>query len=182
MSKTKAFMFDDFREEKKGNSKLHERIAEYERVVRSLKGKSLRDLPLYDSYLSTFEILDFRKPEMEKAFPYDWNHFVQLAAASFSCASSLTLSTNRDQSLPDLHLSVSSNKEEHKVLAHLSFFQVERLFFIFVDEILALEIQAIQDPGYKSEIQDIRQKKIVEWNMGLSQFKPLLLLRQRFQL
>lgn len=182
MTKSQLFLFDDFRKNQSINSKLPAKIVDYEKKIGSLKEKTLIDLDLYKNYVGLFDRLDFRKPEMDVPFPFDWDLFLQLAAASFSCKSSLTLSNNRDQNLPDLHLSVSSNKDEHKVLANLSFFQLERLFLIFVDELLALEIHRNSDSNSANEIEETRQQKLVEWNMGIAQFKPLLLLRQNYGL
>lgn len=176
------FYFDNFRSDKAGQPKLSKKILDYEAKVASLSDMSLEDTDFYKDYLSRFEVMNVRTPEMELEFPYKWDTMLRLAAASFSCKTCLSLGHNSNEELPDLHLSVSSNKEEYKILANLSFFQVERLFYIFVDEILALELHRNDNPDAEVEIRGTRNQKVVEWNMGLAQFKPMLRLRKAYKL
>jgi tRNA A37 N6-isopentenylltransferase MiaA len=103
--------------------------------------------------LTNFKATKFLIPdELEKDF--DWDLLQQLVLGSFS--SDYELKTEKDQN-PELYIAVKSGDQSVvKKVSELRSFQIQRLYEIYVEEQLNLQILKNEDENEKNAIEQER--------------------------
>jgi hypothetical protein len=98
---------------------------------------------------------------------------MQLAAASFSSSGVVKKS---GESLPEFIISVSSGEQVvDKKTSKLSTSQIHRLFEIFVEEQMNLEVLRQEDPAEREKIDSVRQQQLQRWgSKGPGEAKPTI--------
>ncbi len=138
------FDFNDFIEELRNDEDKQEIIEKYEDAFGSLKGKNYTDCPFYKDYISKFEIDEdlMKRIEVpdELRYSYDYELLVRLVAASFSSEYKVEHIDETDSER--LKIAVKSQGESIvKPLDELWSFQILRLFEIYFEEQMNLDIQ-----------------------------------------
>ena len=169
MTKSTQFLFnfESFIEKQRGDKKK-KTIQKYEKIV--LKGKtitgSIKRQKWYRDYLSKFKpIPKYRIPDDLKN-DFDWDLLFRLVAGSFSSTYRLSNTTKIDANteIPDLIITVS-NKDQRieKAISELWSFQIHRLFEIYINEQIELEI-GLNQKSFKKGISLMREQKKDEFN------------------
>ncbi len=157
------FDFDKFIQTLREHSEKKEIIEKYEKVVWPIVW-DIKDQVWYKEYVSKFEVVDYKVPEEIKN-DFDWKLLMQLVAASFS--SEWDLERNEDD-LPDLVISVQSwDQVVVKRVSELWWFQVDRLFEIYIEEQINLEILRYENEKEKEIIDSQRESRLERWKLVL---------------
>lgn len=149
----KKYLFDfkTFINELRESEEKKEIVEKYERIVldnNKLEG-DFSQQQWYINYVGRFdtELIKYKVPE-ELSDAFDWNFLFQLIVSSFSSEYSLDYNSdngtkeidNRD-TLPELYVKVSSDGHVvNQKISELWRFQIERLFEIYCEEQINLEV------------------------------------------
>ena len=137
-------------------------VTEYERLYPGELSKPLEQQLWYIDYVSTFKTVPIAVPEEVKN-DFDWNLLVRLAASSFS--SDIKLIARKDATECDIRITVSNNGEHaSKILSELWAFQIFRLYSVYIEENMQLQILIASDIREKEAILDQRKYRIELWN------------------
>lgn len=141
------FDFNAFISELRENPEKKDIIEKYENALGEISWW-LKDQVRFREYLINFKTMSYAIPdELENDF--DWDLLQQLVVGSFSSDYELKKEDNKDQ--PELYIAVKSGDQSIvKKVSELRSFQIQRLYEIYVEEQLNLEI--------------LRQEKDDEWN------------------
>ena len=124
----------------------------------SAKAEEERLLKAVDKYLTPDEIKD----------DFDWDLLIQLVAASFS--SDGVFDMNSGKELPDFVISVQSGDQVVvKKVSELWGFQILRLFEIYIEEQMNLQILIQEDEKEKEAILAQRDSRLSRWKLVVSQ-------------
>lgn len=146
------FDFNWFIQELRENIEKKEIIEKYEKAFWQISG-NIKDQIWFTEYLTNFKATKFLIPdELEKDF--DWDLLQQLVLGSFS--SDYELKTEKDQN-PELYIAVKSGDQSVvKKVSELRSFQIQRLYEIYVEEQLNLQILKNEDENEKNAIEQER--------------------------
>lgn len=142
-------------------------------------GSSIEDLPLYRDYLARFDVehafdgIELMPPDIgTKA---DLDLLQRFICASFSSTYDLTYYEERQKYIMAINVT-SKNKDGEEVsitktLDELWSFQLYRLYEIYLEEMLALEVDRNEDDDYKECIDDEREAKLVVFKQKVRKLK-----------
>jgi len=132
-----SFNFEEFIEELREHPKKSEIVKKYEEIYWPIKW-GIQDQIWYKDYISKFETVEYKVP-LEYKDDFDWDLLMRLVAWSFSSEGYLEF--EEKEQLPELLISVTSwDTHIVKKVSELFSFQIKRLYEIYVEEQLELQI------------------------------------------
>lgn len=152
--------------ELKDSPEKAEKYSKYNTLVEPLSTlKSVRDFKWYDDYISLFTPKKFRRPE-ELENDFDWDLLCQLVSGSFS-SSSIFESINTPPGLELVITVFSGEITSVRKMSELWGFQILKLFNIYVEEQMNLEVLIAEDIDEKVAI--LKQRQIVKnrWDVNI---------------
>ena len=161
------FNFSMFVQELKENPEKKEVVEKYEKLFGEISGE-VTDQLWYKEYTSLFGSLGYLVPD-ELAKDFDREMLMQLVASSFSSDGLLEVVEGKE--LPEFVISVQSGDQVVvKKVSELRGFQVLRLYEIYCEEQMNLQILIAEDENEKNAILAQREarknrRKLVVDNM-----------------
>ena len=165
------FNYYSFIEELKMDPDKKKIINEYELFVGDLGQNPLEQEIWYKQLVKPFKKLYNYKVPDELSPLFDWGLLSQLGASSISCDIHLSYENQ------DIHLKVEvENEGQHviKDMDELMFFQVERLYAIWIEENLNLSTLCHSDDFEKKSIFKTKYEKMTNWNKKLIEVQNLI--------
>ncbi len=157
------FDFKEFIENLKENPQKKDIVERYESKVEALPDR-FEDTIIYKNYLSKFEI-----PDIDLVLPefideeFDWDLLLRLILGSFS--STYVFEPTEDGKF-ELVINVSAgDKHVAKKLSELWWFQIVRMYEIYIEEQLNLEILIAEDEKEKEIIEAQRESNLNRWKL-----------------
>jgi len=140
-------------------------VEKYEKAFGPVTG-GIKDQVRYKEYLINFKPEKMMVPEELKE-DFDWDMLVQLVSASFSSECVVEKDKEKDNQL-DLVISVKSGDQTVvKRLGELRSFQVMRLYEIYIEEQMNLQVLINEDEKEKAAIISQRQARIQKRRLTL---------------
>jgi hypothetical protein len=148
--------------EMRDKAEKKETVEKYEKIYWPITG-DIKDQLRYNEYVSTFKPMSYLIPE-ELQEDFDRELLIQLVAASFS--SDGMLEEVADKWQPDFVIAVQSG-EQHvvKKVSELRGFQILRLYEIYVEEQMNLQILIAEDEKEKEAIVAQREARHSRWKL-----------------
>lgn len=160
------FDFQSYVAELREKDEKKETVEKYEKFFGAIQW-DLKDQSWYKEYVSKFTPMACLVPEEIKD-DFDRELLMQLVAASFS--SDGVFDDQNQKDLPDFVISVQSNDQVVvKKLSELWGFQILRLFEIYVEEQMNLQILIAEDEKEKEAIMGQRDARLNRWKLVVSQ-------------
>ncbi len=160
------FDFQSYVAELREKDEKKETVEKYEKLFGPVQG-DLKDQTWYKDYVSQFAAMPCLVPEEIKD-DFDRDLLMQLVAASFSSDGVFDDQNEKDQ--PDFVISVQSNDQVVvKKVSELWGFQILRLFEIYVEEQMNLQILIEEDEKEKEAILAQREARLNRWKLVVSQ-------------
>lgn len=157
------FDFKRFLDELRDNPEKKEIVEKYEKYFGPIVG-DVRDQTRYKEYVHTFAFLEYSVPE-ELRQDFDRALLMQLVAASFS-SDGLLATSDHPEKLPDFIISVQSGEQlVVKKMSELRGFQVLRLYDIYIEEQMNLQILLHEEEKEKEAILAQREQKQQRWKL-----------------
>lgn len=156
------FDFNAYIEELKENPEKKELIEKYEKLLWKIQWDT-KDQVWYQEYVDTFTAMDYKVPwELEKEF--DWEMLMKLVASSLS--SEWLLEFQEDKWLPEFIISVQNwDQVVVKKISELWGFQILRLYEIYIEEQMNLQILMTEDEKEKEAIMAQRESRQHRWEI-----------------
>lgn len=172
---TMLFDYQAYLMEMRDKAEKKETVEKYEKIFGPIVW-TITDQIRYREYVSKFTPVSYAIPE-ELQEDFDRNLLVQLVASSFS--SDGMFDKDEEKSLPDFIISVQSG-EQHvvKKVSELRWFQILRLYEIYVEEQMNLQILIAEDENEKEAILAQRESRLQRWNLVVDQEKNKELVQQ----
>lgn len=150
------FDFNAFIQELRENTEKKEMIEKYEKLLGDIP-TNIKDQPRFTDYLIKFKANSYLTPdELKKDF--DWDLLQQLVLWSFSSDYELKVES---EELPELYIAVKSGDQSVvKKVSELRSFQIQRLYEIYVEEQINLEILKWEDENEKNAIEQERVMRL----------------------
>ncbi|MEF2175838.1 MAG: hypothetical protein V3575_05175 [Candidatus Absconditabacteria bacterium] len=167
------FDFHSFVEELKENQEKKEVISKFEKYFGPITG-DIYEQNWYLDYISKFQVKEYLVPqELEPDF--DWDLLIRLVAGSFSSDGLLDYKFKEGtdgekdlESLPEFIISVQSGDQVVvKKISELWGFQILRLYEIYIEEQLNLQILTAEDEKEKEAIEGQRVSRLNRWTLVL---------------
>ncbi len=160
------FDFQAYLMEMRDKAEKKETVEKYEKIYWPITG-DIKNQIRYTEYVSTFAPLSYLIPE-ELQEDFDWDLLVQLVASSFS--SDWTFDENTEKGQPDFVIAVQSG-DQHvvKKVSELRWFQILRLYEIYVEEQMNLQILIAEDEKEKEAILAQRETRSNRWKLVTEQ-------------
>lgn len=150
------FDFNAFIKELKENKEKKEIIEKYEKAFGTISW-NIKDQIRFKEYLTNFKASKYLVPEELKE-DFDRDLLQQLVLWSFSSDYELK---NEDEKLPELYIAVKSwDQSVVKKVSELRSFQIQRLYEIYIEEQLNLQILKTEDENEKSAIEQERSMRL----------------------
>jgi hypothetical protein len=158
------FDFYNFIQELRENKEKKEIIAKYEKYYGPITGDVV-DQVWYTEYVANFDTTDYIVPEELKE-DFDRKLLIKFVAASFS--SEWVFDTQVDGDLPEFVISVQSGDQlVVKKVSELRWFQILRLYEIYAEEQMNLQILMAEEEKEKDAIAWQRSNKIARRKLVL---------------
>jgi len=158
------FNFKEFIENLKDSEEKKDIVAKYEKLVETIPEK-FEDTIIYKDYLSKFNVAD-----LDLLYPdyidedFDWNLLIRLVISSFS--SSYVLDNDEETWKIELVINVSAgDKYIAKNLSELWGFQIARMYEIYIEEQMNLEILVHEDEKEKDIVLTQRSSNLDKWKL-----------------
>jgi hypothetical protein len=159
------FNFQTFIQELRENPEKKEVIEKYEKFFGPIEGE-LKDQLRYTEYVTNFAALAYRVPD-ELTDDFDWELLMQLVGASFS-SDGLIENGDEENPLPEFIISVQSGDQVVvKKISELRGFQILRLYEIYAEEQMNLQILIAEDEKEKEAIIAQRDSRANRWKLVL---------------
>ncbi|MDP2670715.1 MAG: hypothetical protein Q8O99_07645 [bacterium] len=151
-----------FVQELKENPEKKEVIEKYEKFFEPISG-DVQDQAWYKEYVATFPAFGYLVPD-ELAKDFDRELLMQLVASSFSSDGLLEVVEGKDK--PDFVISVQSGDQVVvKKVSELRGFQVLRLYEIYCEEQMNLQVLIAEDENEKKAILAQRESREHRWKL-----------------
>lgn len=152
------FDFKRFLDELRDNPEKKEIIEKYEKYLWTIHG-DVTDQVWYKEYVTTFPVVEYKVPD-ELRQDFDRQLLMKLVAASFSSDWLLAPIDDDKEHLPDFVISVQSGEQlVVKKMSELRWFQVLRLYDIYIEEQMNLQILLHEEEKEKEAIFAQREQK-----------------------
>lgn len=162
------FDFKSYIEELRENAEKKEVVEKYEKLFGPIQGE-IQDQIWFKEYVSRFRTLEYLVPEELKE-DFDWVLLMQLVASSLS--SEWFLNVDEWKELPEFTISVQSwDQVVIKKVSELWGFQILRLYEIYLEEQMNLQILMAEDEKEKEAIESQREAKFNRWELLLQTFQ-----------
>jgi len=171
------FDFEGFIESLRENEEKKEIVEKYEKLVEPLPSK-FEDTIIYKDYLSKFDTskIDLLLPEYIDD-DFDWDLLLKLVIGSFS--STYVLDVDEETGKDVLVINVSAgDKHVAKKLSELWGFQIARMYEIYIEEQMNLEILAHEDEKEKDIVLSQRAANLNKWKLVLENLEAKKLKEQ----
>lgn len=156
------FSFQAYIEELKENPEKKEVVEKYEKFFGPIEWEVV-DQIWYKDYVKEFNTLPYKIPE-ELKDDFDWDLLMKLVWASFS--SDWLFESIENEELNDFVISVQSwDQVVVKKISELWWFQILRLYEIYIEEQMNLQILIAEDEKEKEAILAQRDSRIHRWNI-----------------
>ena len=158
------FDFKYFIDSLRENPEKKDIVEKYEKMVENLPD-SFEDTIIYKEYLSKFDVdwVELKLPEFIDD-DFNWDLLLRLVIGSFS--STYVLEYDADLQKYELVINVSSgDKHVAKKLSELWGFQIARMYEIYVEEQMNLEILAHEDDKEKEIVDAQRLSNLDKWKL-----------------
>ncbi len=160
------FDFQSFVQDLSQNPEKKSVIEKYEKLIWPIEWE-IKDQPWYKEYVSNFKPIEYNVPSEIKD-DFDWDLLIQLISASFSSEWTLDI----EDSKTELVVSVQSwDQVVVKKISELWWFQVLRLYEIYVEEQINLHLLMQEDEKEKESILAQRDSKEKRWQLVLENFE-----------
>lgn len=162
------FDFQKFVDELRKKEEKKEVVEKYEKLFGPITG-GVQDQTWYKEYLINFSTIKFRVPD-ELKNEFNWDLLLKLVSASFSseCMFEKPADQDGDNVLSDLVISVKSGDQSVvKRVEELWSFQVIRLYEIYIEEQMNLQILMQEDEKEKAAIMGQREARLQRWKLVL---------------
>ena len=162
------FDFQAYLMEMRDKAEKKETVEKYEKLFWPIVW-DIKDQTWYQEYISLFQPAKYLIPE-ELADDFDWDLLSQLIAWSFSSDWNLDTVIEEWQTDPDFVIAVQSG-DQHvvKKISELRGFQILRLYEIYIEEQMNLQIIIAEDENEKEAILAQRESKIARWKLIMEQ-------------
>jgi len=162
------FDFKNFIENLKENPEKKDIVEKYSKVVEPIPEK-FEDTIIYKEYLSKFNtewvVDNLKLPEFIDD-DFDWDLLLRLIIGSFS--STYVLEYLPEEKKYELVINVSAwDKHVAKKLSELWWFQIARMYEIYVEEQMNLEILSHESENEKEIVLAQRQSNLDKWKLVL---------------
>lgn len=166
------FDFQAYLMEMRDKAEKKETVEKYEKLYGPIVG-NIKDQIRFTEYVSQFSPVPYLIPE-ELQDDFDWDLLVQLVAASFS--SDWMFETVEEKGQQDFVIAVQS-WEQHvvKKVSELWGFQILRLYEIYIEEQMNLQILIAEDEKEKEAILAQRDARLQRWQLIVDQEKNKVL-------
>jgi len=164
------FDFKQFIDNLKANPEKRDVVEKYWKLVEEIPDK-FEETIIYKDYLSKFNIydLDLLLPEYIDE-DFDWDLLLRLIIWSFS--SSYVVEKDEKTWKDELVINVSAgDKHVAKKLSELWWFQIARMYEIYIEEQMNLEILSHEDEKEKDIVLSQRATNLEKWNLLLDNLK-----------
>jgi len=171
------FDFKLFIESLKENSEKKDIVEKYEKIVEPLLD-DFKDTVIYKDYLSKYDTkdIDLLLPEYIDE-DFDWDLLLRLVIGSFS--STYVIEKDKETWKDELIINVSAgDKHVAKKLSELWGFQIARMYEIYIEEQMNLEILKNEDENEKDIVLAQRQANFDKWKLTLENLKVKKLKEQ----
>lgn len=161
------FSFNEFIENLRENPEKKDIVEKYEKLVEPIN-ENFQDTIIYKDYLSKFDLqnIDIIYPEYVDE-NFDWDLLLRLVVSSFS--SSYLLNIEQDSEKMEMIINVSAwEKHIAKKLQELWGFQIARMYEIYIEEQMNLEILAHEDENEKDIVLTQRTSNLDKWQLALN--------------
>ncbi|MEI7478359.1 MAG: hypothetical protein WCJ81_07985 [bacterium] len=160
------FDFQSYLMEMRDKAEKKETVEKYEKFYGPITG-DIKDQLWYTEYVSQFKPMTYLVPEELQA-DFDRELLIQLVAASFS--SDGMLDENNEKGQPDFVIAVQSG-DQHvvKKVSELWGFQILRLYEIYIEEQMNLQILIAEDEKEKEAILGQRDSRLNRWKLVCDQ-------------
>ncbi len=161
------FNFSAFIAELREKEDKKEIVEKYEKNFGPITG-DIKDQQWYREYLINFSHQEFRVPEELKE-EFDWKLLLQLVAGSFSSECLFEKDPANPDAWFDLTISVKSGDQSVvKKVSELRSFQVLRLYEIYIEEEMNLQILIKEEEKERDAILGQRSLRLERWKLMLS--------------
>jgi len=171
------FDFKNFIENLKDNPEKKDIVEKYSKLVEPLPDR-FEDTKIYKEYLSKFNTdgIDLKLPEFVDE-DFDWDLLLRLVLGSFS--STYVLEYLPEEKKYELTINVSAwDKHVAKKLSELWGFQIARMYEIYIEEQMNLEILANESENEKDIVLAQRQANLDKWKLVLDNLEAEKLKEQ----
>ncbi len=170
------FDFKLFIDNLKDNPEKKDIVEKYEKIIENLPGK-FEDTKIYKEYLSLFNTtgIDLVLPEFIDE-DFDWDLLLRLTIWSFS---STYVLEKADDWKYELVINVSAgDKHVAKKLSELWGFQIARMYEIYIEEQMNLEILASEDEKEMEIVNAQREANLNKWKLLIENLETEKLKKQ----
>ncbi len=181
------FNFQTFIADLRNNEEKKEVIEKFEKFYGPITWDT-KDQNWYKEYTSKFKTMDYLVPDELKG-DFDWPLLMELVASSFS--SDGLVDTNvvdegeegkpqiLDEDVPEFVISVQSGEQVVvKKVSELRWFQILRLYEIYIEEQMNLQVLIAEDEKEKEAIIAQRESRMHRWNIVLDNVDKEVLTKQ----
>ncbi len=159
------FNFQTFIQELRENPEKKEVVEKYEKFFGPIDGQ-IQDQLWYKEYVTNFPIITYRVPD-ELQGDFDWKLLMQLVGASFSSDGLIDV-VDDDVAEPEFVISVQSGDQVVvKKISELRGFQILRLYEIYAEEQMNLQVLIAEDEKEKEAILAQRDSRGKRWKLVL---------------
>ncbi len=162
------FEYSSFIEELRDKPEKKEIVTNYERLVEPIY-PNIEDQLWFKEYLSLFNPVKYLTPE-ELGNDFDWDLLLRLVAGSFSSNYFMEKESDTKGNHFELFISVKSGDQKIvKKASELWSFQILRLYEIYIEEHMNLQILKAEDENENetNAIQSERAAKLHKWDIVL---------------
>lgn len=158
------FDFQKFIQDLRENAEKKEVVEKYEKLFGPIEGQ-IQDQIWYKEYIYQFSTLSYKVPD-EITKDFDRNLLMQMVSSSFSSDGLMDFDATND--LPEFVISVQSGDQiVVKKVTELRGFQVLRLYEIYAEEQMNLQILIAEDEKEKEAIMAQREARFNRWKLVL---------------
>ena len=169
------FNFQTFIADLRENQEKKEVVEKFEKHFGLISWEA-KDQNRYTEYTSTFKSVPYKVPE-ELKDDFDRAFLMELVSSSFS--SDGLVESIEGEELPDFVISVQSGDQVVvKKVSELRWFQILRLYEIYIEEQMNLQVLIAEDEKEKEAIVAQRDSRAHRWNIVLDNMDKEILTKQ----